>query len=48
MKFMLVKGDKFELYTPDKLMVYADYDRLVQIIFNITQNAIGIAWPVQS
>ena len=33
-------GDKFELYTPDKLMVYADYDRLVQIIFNITQNAI--------
>ena len=33
-------GDKFEVYTPDKLMVYADYDRLVQIIFNITQNAI--------
>lgn len=33
-------GDKFEINIPKNLKVYADYDRFVQIIFNVTQNAI--------
>lgn len=33
-------NDCFELALPDELPIYADYDRLVQIVFNITQNAI--------
>ncbi|MBZ2406700.1 sensor histidine kinase [Liquorilactobacillus hordei] len=33
-------GNKLEVNGPQKLEVYADYDRFVQIIFNITQNAI--------
>lgn len=32
--------DVFEMNTPDKVMVYADYDRFVQIFYNIIQNAI--------
>ncbi|MBD7895150.1 HAMP domain-containing histidine kinase [Limosilactobacillus sp. Sa3CUN2] len=34
------KGDTLELDVPDGLLVYADYDRFVQIMFNIIQNAI--------
>ncbi|MDO4902872.1 MAG: HAMP domain-containing sensor histidine kinase [Limosilactobacillus sp.] len=34
------QGDKIELETTAGLMVYADYDRFVQIMFNIIQNAI--------
>jgi len=33
-------GDVLELQSPEKIPVYADYDRFVQIMFNITQNAI--------
>lgn len=33
-------GDSIEVNGPEKLDVYADYDRFVQIVFNITQNAI--------
>ncbi|KRL03946.1 sensor histidine kinase [Liquorilactobacillus oeni] len=33
-------GDGIEVVGPTKLNVFADYDRFVQIIFNITQNAI--------
>ncbi|MCP0886295.1 HAMP domain-containing histidine kinase [Ligilactobacillus sp. WILCCON 0076] len=33
-------GDEFELNIPKELSVYADYDRFVQVVFNITQNAI--------
>ncbi|WP_203640185.1 sensor histidine kinase [Levilactobacillus wangkuiensis] len=33
-------GDVLELQSPEKIAVYADYDRFVQIMFNITQNAI--------
>ncbi|MDN2454281.1 HAMP domain-containing sensor histidine kinase [Lactobacillus sp. UCMA15818] len=33
-------GDTIEVTGPEKLEVYADYDRFVQIVFNITQNAI--------
>jgi len=33
-------GDHFELTTPDDLPVWADYDRFVQVLFNIMQNAI--------
>ncbi|MDV7758033.1 HAMP domain-containing sensor histidine kinase [Liquorilactobacillus mali] len=33
-------GDTIEVTGPAKLEVYADYDRFVQIVFNITQNAI--------
>lgn len=33
-------GDKLRLHTPDTLITYADYDRFIQIIFNIMQNAI--------
>ncbi|MFT8727275.1 MAG: HAMP domain-containing sensor histidine kinase [Liquorilactobacillus ghanensis] len=33
-------GDQLEIEGPQKLEVYADYDRFVQVIFNITQNAI--------
>ncbi|GEO69099.1 sensor histidine kinase [Levilactobacillus acidifarinae] len=33
-------GDTLELEVPDSVAVYADYDRFVQIMFNITQNAI--------
>lgn len=32
--------DQLELQAPQKIPVYADYDRFVQIMFNITQNAI--------
>ncbi|GAK48667.1 signal transduction histidine kinase [Secundilactobacillus oryzae JCM 18671] len=34
------KNDTLELQVPKQISVYADYDRFVQIIFNITQNAI--------
>ena len=34
------QGDQLELSVPDGLLVYADYDRFVQIMFNIIQNAI--------
>lgn len=34
------KGDKLELDVKPNLRVYADYDRFVQIMFNIIQNAI--------
>lgn len=34
------QGDKLELQISNGLMVYADYDRFVQIMFNIIQNAI--------
>ncbi len=33
-------GDVLELQAPKEIPVYADYDRFVQIMFNITQNAI--------
>lgn len=33
-------GDILELQAPKEIPVYADYDRFVQIMFNITQNAI--------
>ena len=33
-------GDQLELQAPQDIPVYADYDRFVQIMFNITQNAI--------
>lgn len=33
-------GDMLELQAPKEIPVYADYDRFVQIMFNITQNAI--------
>ncbi|MCZ2490653.1 sensor histidine kinase [Dellaglioa carnosa] len=33
-------NDQIELSVPKSLMVFADYDRFVQVIFNITQNAI--------
>ncbi|AKP63729.1 Signal transduction histidine kinase [Levilactobacillus koreensis JCM 16448] len=33
-------GDALELQAPKEIPVYADYDRFVQIMFNITQNAI--------
>ncbi|TGD19548.1 sensor histidine kinase [Levilactobacillus suantsaiihabitans] len=33
-------GDTLELQAPKGIDVYADYDRFVQIMFNITQNAI--------
>ncbi|HIW72330.1 MAG TPA: HAMP domain-containing histidine kinase [Candidatus Levilactobacillus faecigallinarum] len=33
-------GDTLELEAPAEIPVYADYDRFVQIMFNITQNAI--------
>lgn len=33
-------GDKIVLDSPKVVRVYADYDRFVQILFNITQNAI--------
>ncbi|WP_143462841.1 sensor histidine kinase [Levilactobacillus enshiensis] len=33
-------GDTLELQAPKEIPVYADYDRFVQIMFNITQNAI--------
>mgnify|MGYP003364965546 CR=1 FL=1 len=33
-------GDALELQEPKEIPVYADYDRFVQIMFNITQNAI--------
>ncbi|KRK34497.1 sensor histidine kinase [Levilactobacillus parabrevis] len=33
-------GDVLELQSPKEIPVYADYDRFVQIMFNITQNAI--------
>lgn len=33
-------GDTLELEVPTEVQVYADYDRFVQIMFNITQNAI--------
>ncbi|ETY73706.1 sensor histidine kinase [Lactiplantibacillus fabifermentans] len=32
--------DHFDLTTPDELPVWADYDRFVQVLFNIMQNAI--------
>ncbi|EEI70558.1 sensor histidine kinase [Lentilactobacillus hilgardii] len=32
--------DRFEIQAPDDLPIYADYDRFVQIVFNITNNAI--------
>ena len=32
--------DALELQAPEEIAVYADYDRFVQIMFNITQNAI--------
>ncbi|HJE44245.1 sensor histidine kinase [Levilactobacillus namurensis] len=32
--------DTLELQAPEEIAVYADYDRFVQIMFNITQNAI--------
>ena len=34
------QGDRIELDVTSELRVYADYDRFVQIMFNITQNAI--------
>ncbi len=34
------KHTKFELDMPEKVPVYADYDRFHQIIFNIVQNAV--------
>lgn len=33
-------GDEIQLDVPDGLLVYADYDRFVQIMFNVIQNAI--------
>jgi len=33
-------GDSLELQAPKEIPVYADYDRFVQIMFNIAQNAI--------
>ncbi|WP_034992649.1 sensor histidine kinase [Liquorilactobacillus vini] len=33
-------GDTLEVTGPNKLNVFADYDRFVQVIFNVTQNAI--------
>ncbi|MCP9358197.1 HAMP domain-containing histidine kinase [Liquorilactobacillus satsumensis] len=33
-------GDTIEVAGPTKLPVFADYDRFVQIMFNITQNAV--------
>jgi len=33
-------GDTLDLEAPEHIAVYADYDRFVQIMFNITQNAI--------
>lgn len=35
-----VKGDVIQLKLPAQLLVYADYDRFIQIMFNIIQNAI--------
>ncbi|GAF35947.1 sensor histidine kinase [Lentilactobacillus farraginis] len=32
--------DHFEIQSPAELPIYADYDRFVQIVFNITNNAI--------
>ncbi|CAM3093590.1 sensor histidine kinase [Lactiplantibacillus plajomi] len=32
--------DRFKLTVPDELPVWADYDRFVQVLFNIMQNAI--------
>ena len=32
--------DEFKLTVPEKLPVWADYDRFVQVLFNIMQNAI--------
>ncbi|UQS82507.1 HAMP domain-containing histidine kinase [Bombilactobacillus folatiphilus] len=32
--------DQLVLQAPDDLQIYADYDRFIQIVFNITQNAI--------
>ncbi|GEP22502.1 MAG: HAMP domain-containing histidine kinase [Lentilactobacillus diolivorans] len=32
--------DKIDLHAPKDLPIYADYDRFVQIVFNITNNAI--------
>ncbi len=34
------QGDRLQLDVPSDLRVYADYDRFVQIMFNIIQNAI--------
>ena len=34
------KNDRIQMDVPDNLLVYADYDRFVQIMFNIIQNAI--------
>jgi signal transduction histidine kinase len=34
------KGDQINIDVPEGLLVYADYDRFVQIMFNIIQNAI--------
>lgn len=34
------QGDVIEIETPSTVMTYADYDRFVQILFNIIQNAI--------
>lgn len=34
------KHDEIELNLPKKMLVYADNDRFIQIIFNITQNAV--------
>lgn len=34
------QGDRLKLELPDNLRVYADYDRFVQVMFNIIQNAI--------
>lgn len=34
------QADRIELDIPHELLVYADYDRFIQIMFNITQNAI--------
>lgn len=39
-KKLIILVIKLEVNGPQKLEVYADYDRFVQIIFNITQNAI--------
>ena len=33
-------GDQLSLKAPEELPIYADYDRFIQIIVNITQNAI--------
>lgn len=33
-------GDHFELNLPSELPVYADYDRFIQVMFNIMQNAV--------